>query len=196
MIVLGLTGSIGMGKSTVAAQFASLGAKTASADALVHRLLAPGGAAEAEVREAFPEAWEASGISRVKLGAVVFADAKRKAVLEAILHPKVVALELALVERWQALGARLAVLDIPLLFETYAEQRFDATVVVSAPAFVQRARVLARPHMDEPRFQQILSQQMPDREKRQLADFVVHTGLGRAYSFRQVQAIVRQCHEA
>lgn len=192
MIVIGLTGSIGAGKTTVASQFARLGARVCAADAIVHALLAPGGRGVDTVARDFPMTREGSGISRDRLGKHVFADAAALAVLEAILHPLVQEEERRFVHRQRRLGARLVVLDIPLLFETKAQIRCDYTAVATAPAFIQRRRVMKRPGMTQERLSAILARQMPDRQKRRLTDFVIHTGLGRAYSFRQVHTIVRQ----
>lgn len=194
--VIGLTGSIGMGKSTVAAQFAALGAKICNADRLVHILIAPGGEAVTDVATHFPTAVKNGVVDRKILGGIVFADKEKRGLLESILHPRVMAMEEAFIEDMGRLGARLVVLDIPLLFETGGEERCDMTVVVSAPYTVQRRRVLARPGMTEEKFARILSTQMPDGQKRLLADMVVHTGLGRAYSFREIVPIVKDIYEA
>ena len=186
MVVLGLTGSIGMGKTTVAAALKASGAAVYDADAAVHRLLAPGGGAVAPVLACFPAA--ASGedalraVDRGALGAHVFADPAALAELEAILHPLVRAGERRFLAASQRRGCRLAVLDVPLLFETGGEARCDATLVVSAPAVVQRARVLGRARMTEERLAAILARQMPDGEKRRRADFVIRTGLDRRVS--------------
>ncbi len=191
MIVIGLTGSIGMGKSTVAQQFAELGAKICSADALVHELLANDSGVFTEVKEHFPQAIEDGKISRGLLGRIVFSDAAKRRQLEAILHPRVQAAENHFIEKNRELGTKLVVLDIPLLFETGGQVRCDATVVVSAPAFIQRLRVMRRQGMTRAKFLSILQNQMPDKEKRKCADFVVATGLGKAHSFRQVKRIMK-----
>ena len=186
MVVLGLTGSIGMGKTTVANALRALGAAIYDADAAVHRLLAPGGAAVAPVLARFPDAGTGEGAARAvdrgALGARVFADPEALAELEAMLHPRVRAGERHFLSASQRRGCHLAVLDIPLLFETGGEARCDATLVVSAPAFVQRARVLGRARMTEERLAAILARQMPDWEKRRRADFVIRTGLDRRVS--------------
>ena len=186
MVVLGLTGSIGMGKTTVANALKATGAAVFDADAAVHRLLGPGGKAVAAVLARFPDAASGEGaareVDRGALGAQVFADPEALAALEAILHPRVRAGERRFLAASQRRGGRLAVLDIPLLFETGGEARCDATVVVSAPSFVQRARVLGRARMSEERLAAILARQMPDAEKRRRADFVIHTGLDRRVS--------------
>lgn len=187
MITIGITGSIGMGKSTVASQFALLGAKICKADTLVHALLGPGGKAVEAVAKSFPETRQNDAISRALLGRRVFGDAEALHMLEALLHPLVQQEEARFIERQRHLGARAVALDIPLLFETNSEHRFDCTVAVTAPAFLQRQRVLRRPGMTREKLEAILARQMPDREKRSRADFVIHTGLGKAYSFVQVK---------
>ena len=193
MVVLGLTGSIGMGKTTVANALRACGAAVYDADAAVHRLLAPGGAGVAPVLALFPDAAAGAGparrVDRGVLGARVFADAAALARLEAILHPLVRAGERRFLAASQRRGCRLAVLDVPLLFETGGEARCDATLAVSAPLFVQHARVLGRARMSEARFSAILARQMPDREKRRRADFVILTGLDRRASKRAARRI-------
>jgi dephospho-CoA kinase len=192
VIILGLTGSIGMGKSTAAAVLRRLGAPVFDADAVVHRLLAPGGAAVRRVETAFPGVRDAAGgIDRRRLGQRVFGQPEALRRLEGILHPMVRAAERRFVARARAQRQPIVVLDIPLLFETGGAGRCDCVVVVSAPAFVQRQRVIRRSGMTPARFDEILRQQMPDREKRRRADFVVNTGLGRALALRQLKAIVR-----
>lgn len=186
MVVLGLTGSIGMGKTTIANALKASGATIWDADAAVHRLLGPGGAALAPVLARFPDAAAGKGagrqVDRSVLGARVFGDRQALAVLEAILHPLVRAGERRFLAASQRRGCRLAVLDVPLLFETGGETRCDATLVVSAPTFVQRARVLGRARMGGERLAAILARQMPDGEKRRRADFVIRTGLDRRQS--------------
>jgi dephospho-CoA kinase len=192
LIVLGLTGSIGMGKSTAAAMLRRLGVPLFDADLVVHRLLAPSGAAVSAVSAAFPGVeTEAGGIDRVLLGQRVFADPAALRRLEAILHPMVAAEEIRFLARSRARRVRLVVLDIPLLFETGAERRCDYALVVSAPALVQRQRVMRRPGMTEIRLAAILRKQVPDHRKRQRADFVVPTGAGRGVTLRRLKAIVR-----
>jgi dephospho-CoA kinase len=189
MVVLGLTGSIGMGKSTAAAMLRRLGLAVHDADAAVHRLR--NGAAVAKVAAAFPGTAGPGGIDRAALGRRVFGDAAALRRLESILHPMVRAETARFLRRMAARRARLVVLDIPLLFESGGEGRCDAIAVVSAPAFLQRARVLGRPGMSEARLAAILAQQMPDGEKRRRADFVVPTGLGRRLTLRRLAEIVR-----
>jgi dephospho-CoA kinase len=192
VIILGLTGSIGMGKSTAAGMLRRMGVPLFDADAEVHRLLAPGGAAVAAVEAAFPGVRDAAGrIDRRRLGGRVFGNSEALRRLEGILHPMVRAAERRFVARSRAHRAPLGVLDIPLLFETGGTGRCDYVLVVSAPARLQRDRVIRRSGMSPSRFADILRAQMPDREKRRRADFVVETALGRRVTLRQLQAIVR-----
>lgn len=190
MKILGLTGSIGMGKSTASALLTDLGVPVYDADRAVHALLAPGGAAVKRVVRAFPTAKTGNGVSRPKLGKLVFGKPKALKRLEAILHPLVRQQEKAFLRRMRARRARLVVLDIPLLYETGGEKRCDAVAVVWAPAALQRARVLRRPGMDAKRLRAILAQQVPDRVKRARADFAVPSGLGRAVTRRALARIV------
>ena len=191
MVILGLTGSIAMGKSTAAANFRRLGVPVYDADHAVHRLLAKGGAAVPLVAAAFPGTVRHGAVDRAALGAVVFADHAALKRLERIVHPLVRAGEQRFLRRQAARRARLVVLDIPLLFEDRGEGRCDAVAVVTAPAFLQAQRVLARPGMTLERLAGILRRQMPDREKRRRADFVVESGLGKRHSLRRVVHIVR-----
>jgi dephospho-CoA kinase len=192
MIVLGLTGSIGMGKSAAATMLRRLGVPLFDADRAVHRLLAPGGGAVARVVAAFPGVEDgAGGIDRRRLGARVFDDRAALARLEAILHPLVETEEKRFLAWARRRRAAIVVLDVPLLFESGGARRCDYVLVVSAPLFLQRQRVLRRPGMTEARFAAILSQQMPDREKRRRADFVVPTGLGRNLTLRRLEAVLR-----
>lgn len=191
MIVLGLTGSIGMGKSTAAKMLRLLGVKLFDADAVVHQLLGPGGKAVEAVEKLFPGVRDATGaIDRRLVGQRVFGDPAALRRLEAILHPMVRRAETRFVRQARARRDRLVVLDIPLLYETGAPERCDYVLVVSAPARVQRERVMRRPGMTESRFANILRAQMPDREKRRRADFVVSSGLGRALTFRRLRRVI------
>ena len=185
--VLGLTGSIGMGKSATAGIFRRLGVPVHDADAAVHRLYR--GRAAPLVDKAFPGTVIDGAVDRGRLGAAVLGDPARMRELEAIVHPLVREEEEAFLERASAL-ARIAVLDIPLLFETGGEARCDAALVVTAPAPVQRERVLARPGMSEEKFQSILSKQMPDAEKRARAHFLVDTSRGFISAEAQVRSIL------
>lgn len=190
--VLGLTGLIGMGKSATAAIFRRLGVPVHDADACVHALYAPGGAATAAIGQAFPGSLAPDGgVDRAALGPMVLGHPERLSALEAIVHPLVRAAEERFLDGAEGARAPLALLDIPLLFETGGEVRCDAVAVVSAPAPVQRARVLERPGMDEAKLDQILAKQMPDRDKRARAHFVVDTGRGFAAAEAQVQGILR-----
>lgn len=176
MILVGLTGSIGMGKSTVLRMFAGLGAAVWNADDAVHRLYARGGAAVAPIAAAFPEAVKGGAIDRDILSRLVIGAPEELRRLEAIVHPLVAADRQAFLRRVRQEGAEIAVLDIPLLFEKNYTSGFDAIAVVSAPPDVQRARVLARPGMSEEKFAAILAAQVPDADKRRRADYVIHTG--------------------
>ncbi|HEX3953348.1 MAG TPA: dephospho-CoA kinase [Stellaceae bacterium] len=196
MIILGLTGSIGMGKSTASATLRRLGLPLYDADAEVHLLLAPGGAAVRRVEAMFPGVCnEAGGIDRRRLGQRVFGDAAALHRLEAILHPMIRVAERRVVTRARARHAPIVVLDIPLLFETGSTGRCDYVLVVSASRREQRQRVMRRPGMTETRFAEILQAQMPDHEKRRRADFVVWTGLGRHVAIRQLRGIVRKLRQ-
>lgn len=198
MIVLGLTGSVGMGKTAAARVLRGLGAAVFDADAEVHRLIGPGGAAVAAVAAAFPEiALEGAidgaideAIDRGVLARRVFGDDDATDRLEAVLHPLVIAAEGAFLMAASARREKLAVLDVPLLFETGAEERCDAVAVVVAPAFLQAQRVLRRRGMTPARLAAIRDRQMPDREKLRRADFVIHTGLSRRSSLRELRRMV------
>lgn len=187
MIVLGLTGSIGMGKSTVAAMLRDAGVPVFDADAEVYRLQGPKGAALAAIEAAFPGTTGPKGVDRAKLGAAVFGDAKARKQLEAIVHPMVRRAQQDFLAAARAARKPLVALDIPLLFEGGGHAHVDATIVVSAPAHTQRRRVLARPGMTHEKFAAILATQMRDREKRRRADFIVDTG----NSLRETRAEIR-----
>jgi len=192
MTVLGLTGSIGMGKSTASRMMRRLGVPCHDADATVHRLMAPGGAAVPEIAAAFPEVVRDGHVDRQALGARVFGDTIALRQLEAILHPRVRAAEQAFLRRHALAGRRLVVLDVPLLFETGGKRRCDLVLLVTAPAFLQAQRVLRRPGMTPARLAHIRRIQMPEAQKRRRADIVVNTGLGMAPAYRAVAALV--CH--
>jgi len=186
--ILGLTGSIGMGKSAVAAMFRGLGVPVFDADAAVHELQGPGGACVMPIERAFPGTTGPEGVDRQKLGAAVFGNPAALKVLESIVHPEVGELRRAfLADNAQA---PLIVFDIPLLFEKTGNHGLDAVVVVSAPAGQQRERVLARPGMTEEKFAQILALQVPDAEKRERADYVIDTGVSLAETRHAVQQLV------
>ena len=191
MILLGLTGSIGMGKSTTTQMFAEAGAAVYDADAAVHALYAPGGEAGPRLREAFAGVVDACGaVDRAALSRLIKAEPERLSTLEAIVHPLVAAHREDFLRRARADGARVAVLDIPLLYETHGEAGFDAVVVVSATPELQRARVLARPDMDEAKLALLLARQMPDADKRARADFVIDTGRGLGIARAEVTAVM------
>ena len=189
MIVLGLTGSIGMGKSTAAGFFAEEGVPVHDADAAVHALYA--GAAAPAIEAAFPGTTIDGKVDRERLGARVIDDPAALARLEAIVHPLVRREEERFLAAAEAAGAKLAVLDIPLLFETGGDKRCDAVVVVSAPPDVQRERVFARPGVSVEKFERLLAKQMPDAEKRARADFVVDTSQDFDSTRAQIRGILR-----
>ena len=193
MIVIGLTGSVGMGKSTTAALFAAEGVPVFDSDAAVHALYR--GAAAAPVEAAFPGTVRDGVVDRAELGRRVIGDPAAMARLEGIVHPLVRAERRRFLDAERARGTRFALLDIPLLFETGAEGEVDAEVVASAPPAVQRERVLARPGMTEARLGAILAKQMPDAEKRRRARFVVETGNGMAEAARQVRVVLAELEE-
>ncbi len=184
--ILGLTGSIGMGKSAVAAMFRELGVPVFDADAAVHELQGPDGALLPAIEAAFPGVTGSAGVDRPKLGAAVFGNPEALGRLEAIVHPAVGVMRAGFFEENAA--APLVVLDIPLLFEKGAA-KVDGIAVVSAPAAVQRARVLARRGMTEEKFAQILQLQVPDAEKRARADFVIDTGVALEETRAAVKAL-------
>jgi dephospho-CoA kinase len=174
MIILGLTGSIGMGKSTTLQMFADEGIPTYSADDAVHELYR--GKAAPLIETTFPGVTTDGVVDRAKLSAAVMGKPEALKKLEAIIHPLVRQAELDFVSNAKASGAKLIVLDIPLLFETDGKQRVDATLVVSAPLEIQRTRVLARPGMTMQKLDAILTRQMPDADKRKLANYIIDTG--------------------
>jgi len=188
MFIIGLTGSLGMGKSTTARFFAEQGVPVHDADAVVHRLYE--GEAAAAIEQAFPGATSLGKVDRNRLAALVLDDPAALKKLEAIVHPLVQAAEQRLLAQARSRGEKVAVLDIPLLFETGGHERVDAVVVVSAPAEVQRSRVLERPGMTIEKLDAILGRQMPDAEKRLRADFVVDTSHGFEATRAQVRAIL------
>jgi len=196
MIVLGLTGSIGMGKSTTAAMFAALGVPVWDADAAVHRLYAPGGAGAAAIAALAPDAVTDDGVDRGRLRAAILADSDLLGRVETAIHPLVAADRDRFLADARAEGHTLVLCDIPLLFETGADRWLDKVVVVTAPAEVQRARVLARPGMTEQTFQAILDKQVPDAEKREKADFLIDTSLGMDHARAEVARIVAALGEA
>jgi dephospho-CoA kinase len=192
MIIVGLTGSIGMGKSSTAAMLRRLGVPVHDADAQVHRLLGRGGAAVKPVAAAFPQALVEDHIDRKRLSDAVFADRQALRRLESILHPLVSEAARSFLMKAARNRARVVILDIPLLFESGRDADVDAAIVVTAPPAVQRRRVMARPSMTEDKFRAILSSQMPDIQKRRRADYIISTGGHFGQTFQQVRAILRR----
>lgn len=190
MIILGLTGSIGMGKSTTARMFQEAGVPVHDSDEAVHRLYA--GKAAPLVETAFPGTVVDGVVDRKRLAEIVLKDPAAIKRLEAIIHPLVRADAEAFLQRSREAGARIAMLDIPLLFETGGRDRVDRVVVVTAPAEIQRERVLARPGMTVDKFEAILARQVPDAKKREMADYVIDTGNGLAAAERQVASIIAE----
>jgi len=193
MIKLGLTGSIGMGKSTAAGFFADEGVPIHDADAVVHRLYE--GAAVPAIEAAFPGTTVGGKVDRERLAARVLDDPPALAHLEAIIHPLVRREEEKFLTKAEAAGAKVAVLNVPLLFETGGDERCDAIVVVSAPAAVQRQRVMARPGMTEAKLASLIAKQLPDAEKRRRADFVVDTSGDFDSTRAQIRAILEKVAE-
>jgi dephospho-CoA kinase len=191
--LVGLTGSIGMGKTETAKMFAGLGVPVYDSDAAVHRLYEKGGAAVPEIAKAFPAAIVDGKVDRAKLTAIVTADKAAFKRLEEIVHPLVAREQLQFLDANK--NAEMVVLDIPLLFETGGYARMDAVVVVSAPAHVQRARVLERSGMTPDKLDHVLSRQIPDEEKRAKAHFVIVTDQGLDHAFEQVKLVVAALHE-
>ena len=196
MLLLGLTGSIGMGKSTTADMFRAEGAPVYDSDRLVHDIY--NGPVAMEIERAFPGATVGGAVDRNRLASIVLGDAEEMKRLEAIVHPLVWEGRRRFLEEQARRGVKVAVLDIPLLFETGADKDVDAIVVVTAPKSLQRARVLARANMTEEKFESILARQTPDEEKRRRADFIVHTDAGLEAARGEVRAILKtlQAREA
>lgn len=189
-LIIGLTGSIGMGKSTVAAMFADEGVPVFDADSAVHELQKAGGALVPAIESAFPGTTGANGVDRKALGAAVFGDRDRLAKLESIIHPVVAEQRIAFLR--DHADAALVVFDIPLLFEKGGHKGVDCVVVVSSPYSVQRERVLARPGMTAEKFDQIVALQMHDSDKRALADHVIETGQSLEQTRQNVRALVKK----
>nr|WP_070960873.1 dephospho-CoA kinase [Hyphomonas sp. Mor2] len=190
MIILGLTGSIGMGKTATAAMFEAAGLPVYDADAAVHALYEKGGAAVGPLSERFGDILKDGAVDRAALRAKVVDDPSAMKDLEQIVHPLVGQSQLSFRQQALESESKIAVLDIPLLFETGGDQRCDYVAVVTAPADVQRARVLARGEMDEAQFEQIRTKQMSDADKRARADFVISTAFGFDFTRAHVQAII------
>lgn len=192
MIILGLTGSIGMGKTTTAKIFEELDVPVFDADKAVHRLYTDHKATINAIAQKFPEALIDGEISREALSALVQTDKTKLAELEKIVHPAVSISRRNWLKSQKKAKTPIVVLDIPLLFETGGEVRVDKTIVVSAPADIQKKRVLARPGMTEERFLYILSRQLPDENKRKRADFIIDSSKGLEDAAQQVQSILRE----
>jgi dephospho-CoA kinase len=192
MVILGLTGSIGMGKSTAAAALRRLGVPVNDADGTIHRLIRRGGAAVPLVDKAFPGVVRDGVVDRRKLGDLVFADQAALKRLEAILHPLARRAQIGFLAAHARRRTRLVVLDVPLLLETHGERRCDAVALLSAPRPVQEARVMARPGMTREKLAGIRRRQMPDAEKRRRADFVIETGLTKRDALRRLRAVLAE----
>lgn len=192
MIIIGLTGSIGMGKSTTAQMFKDAGAAVFDADAAVHILYAKDGAAVPILRAGLPDTIVGGAVDRARLSKALQADPLLLGVLESFIHPLVADMREAAIETAKHEGKTAFINDMPILFETGGERHVDKVVVASAPAEQQRARVLSRPNMSEEKFAYILSKQMPDAEKRKRADYIVDTGKGLDFAREQVQSIMKE----
>lgn len=193
--IVGLTGSIGMGKTETARMFARLGIPVFDADAAVHCLYEPGGAAVHEVANAFPDCVMDGRVDRERLATRISREPDGLQRLERIVHPLVTKEQQAFMDRAAQDGADMVVLDVPLLYETGGHTRVDVVVVVSAPENVQRSRVLSRPGMTPEKLDQILARQIPDVDKRTRAHFVVETGKGFDHALEQVKQIVAAVHQ-
>jgi dephospho-CoA kinase len=190
LFVLGLTGSIGMGKTTAANMFKLLGVPVYDADSTVHYLLSKNIAVLKQVSDRFPKSFDGLSIDRQILGAIVFNDPQARKDLETIIHPHVREMSRKFLWNQSRINARLVVLDIPLLYETGSDSRVNAVVVVTAPKFLQLHRVLLRPGMNIKKLEGILESQMSDYDKRTRADFIVETGIGKAYTYRALSRLV------
>ena len=190
MYLIGLTGSIGMGKTQTAALFEEEGVPRYDADAAVHGLYEVGGAAVGPIGEVFPEAVRDGAVDRAALGRIVLKDGAKLAALEKVVHPLAGATQVDFLNAQMAVGATHVLLDIPLLFETGGHEFVDCVVVVSAPPDIQRARVLERPGMTEEKFADILAKQVPDSDKRVAADFIVDSSVSVADAHQQVKEIL------
>jgi dephospho-CoA kinase len=191
MYILGLTGSIGMGKTTAARAFKTLGIPVYDADTTIHKLMNENNAVVAEIKKIFPEAVKNNIIDRNILGSMVFGDMSILRELEKILHPRARVLQYKFMRCAAKNRQNMIVLDIPLLFETKGDQFCDAVIVVSAPSFVQRSRVLARANMTEKKFIEICNRQLSDKEKRIRANYIIPTGLGKSVSLTYIKKIIK-----
>ena len=192
MIIVGLTGSIGMGKTTTSKMFEAEGAAVFDADACVHELYSKGGAAVPIIRAVFPDAVIDGAIDRKRLSAHLQKEPLHIGVLESFIHPLVGQARAEAVERANSSGKKVMVFDVPLLFETGGHMKVDKVIVVSASPEVQRERVLARPGMSVEKFEMILSRQMPDAEKRKRADYIIETDKGLDFAREQVHNILQE----
>ena len=191
MIVLGVTGSIAMGKSTVTTMLSHLNNPLHDADKTVHELMSVNGKAYYEIERNFPGAIQVNGVDRIKLGQEVFGDPEKLKQLENILHPLVREARNRFVKQQSRYKSRLVILDVPLLYETGGDKDCDKVLVVSAPYFIQKQRALARNGMTQTKFHDILQLQLPDHEKRRRADVVIPTGLGKAHTYRILKRLIR-----
>ena len=195
MIVLGVTGSIAMGKSTVSTMLSHLNHPVHDADKTVHELINVNGKAYHAIARSFPEAIQVDGVDRTKLGQEVFGNSEKLKQLENILHPLVREARNRFVKQQSRYKSRLVILDVPLLYETGGDKDCDKILVVSAPYFIQKQRALGRHGMTQTKFHDILERQLPDHEKRRRADFIVPTGLGKAYTYRALKRLIRDIIE-
>ena len=195
MIVLGVTGSIAMGKSTVSTMLSRMNNPMHDADKTVHNLMKVNGKAYYEIAKRFPRAIETNSVDRTRLGQEVFGNPEKLKELENILHPLVRDARDNFIRQQYRYRSRLAILDVPLLYETGGDKHCHKVLVVSAPYFIQRQRVLARQGMTQTKFHDILKRQLPDYEKRKRADFIVPTGLGKAYTYKALKRLMRSLSE-
>jgi len=195
MIVLGVTGSIAMGKSTVSTMLSRMNNPMHDADKTVHNLMKVNGKAYYKIAKRFPRAIEANSVDRTRLGQEVFGNPEKLKELETILHPLVREARDNFIRQQYRYRSRLAILDVPLLYETGGDKHCHKVLVVSAPYFIQRQRVLARQGMTQTKFHDILKRQLPDYEKRKRADFIVPTGLGKAYTYKALKRLMRSLSE-
>jgi len=193
VFILGLTGSIAMGKTTASEMFRRLGVPVHDSDASVHALMALGGAAVVPVERAFPGVVEAGAVNRQQLGEMVFGDPEALGALEGIIHPMVRGVEKKFLANCARRRTSLVLLDVPLLFEAGGYLRCDAVAVVTAPARMQRQRAMSRPGMTAEKFNSIKQQQLSDAEKRRRSNFIIQTGLGKTHSLRTIRKIVTLC---
>ena len=189
MKIIGLTGSIGMGKSVAASQWRMLGVPVHDSDAMVHRLMQPDGAAFVTIASLFPEVIEDGEINRKKLGQIIFHDKEKRKVLEGIIHPLVKQSSLKFINDCRRKRHKICVLDIPLLFEIGRHTEMDEVITVSAPQWVQRRRVLTRPNMTVDKYKSIVKMQIPDYRKRLVSDYVVFTARGKRHSLNAIKRI-------